>query len=243
MMTTTKIKSIICTVCGKTSMHSYVASTNTLGPPDLDTRPSEMMRSTIKSWIQTCPSCGYCAPLISKRNKRASEFVNSNYYQEQLFNPDFSELANAFLCCSLIQENAGKYSDAGMSSIYAAWACDDDGSTAGANTCRERAIDLLQKARENNQKFAEQSGGEDTLLVDLLRRSGQFDKALNTCNEGLIKEPIELIADILRLERTLIKQKDNTCHSVSEVISQSNEKRPLVIKRFKKHYIQNSLHF
>ena len=51
-----------CSVCGSKSVQAVIRSTNTMGPPDLDTRPAEMERSTINYWIQTCPSCGFCYP-------------------------------------------------------------------------------------------------------------------------------------------------------------------------------------
>lgn len=211
-----------CVLCGKTSEHAKWSTTSAVGSPDLDTRPPEMERSTIDMWIQTCPSCGYCAPSISERIKKASEVVDSDSYRQQLNNLEFPKLANAFFCYSLIQENAGKFAQAGWSSVHAAWACDDDGSTASAETCQKRAVNLLQKARANNQRFAEQHGVEEALMVDLLRRSGQFEEALRICDDGLKKEPGELLADILRFEKMLIGKADNTCHLVSEATKESS---------------------
>lgn len=219
-----------CVVCGKTSEHTKWGSTNACGSTDLDTRPPEMERSTIDMWIQTCPSCGYCAPSISERIKKASEVINSNSYRQQLNNLKFSKLANAFFCYSLIQESAGRHAHAGWSSIHAAWACDDDGSTASAQTCRKRAVNLLQKARESSQRFVEQPGGEGALIVDLLRRAGQFEEALRICDNGLKKKPEKLLADILRFEKMLIGEADNTCHLLSEATKESeNDGNAIVI--------------
>ena len=63
---------------------------------------------------------------------------------------------------------------------------------------------------------SEQSDGEEALLSDLLRRSGQFEKAIIICNQGLNNNPEGIINDILRFEKTLIEQEDTSCHSVSE---------------------------
>ena len=50
-----------CSVCGHTSPQPMLASTNTMGYPDLDLRPAEMQRSTMNTWILECPHCGYAA--------------------------------------------------------------------------------------------------------------------------------------------------------------------------------------
>lgn len=205
-----------CAVCGKTSEHTGIGSTNAFGSPDLDTRPPKMKRSTIDMWIQTCPSCGYCAPNISERIEKASEVVRSDSYQQQLNNPEFPKLANAFLCFSLIQESAGDYAGAGWASIHASWACDDAGSYVAAQKCRKKAVTLLQKAKEKGQRFAEQAGAEEAMMVDLLRRSGQFELGFRTCDDGLKKNPERIISDILQFQKMLISKSDVACHTIAE---------------------------
>ena len=48
-----------CALCGKTSEQMTLGSTNAMGAPDLDLRPSEMQRSTMYLWIEHCVHCGY----------------------------------------------------------------------------------------------------------------------------------------------------------------------------------------
>jgi hypothetical protein len=206
-----------CALCGKTSEHTEISSTNAFGPPDLDTRPPEMKRSTITWWIQTCPSCGYCAPDLSELIEKAAEKVSTDAYQQQLHNPEYPASANAFRCFSFIQESAGEYRGAGRACIHAAWLCDDSGADDGARDCRKKAVTFLQKARESSQHFGEQSGAEEALLVDLLRRSGQFEPALRMCDEGLKKNPGQLITSILQFQQTLIHKSDAACHTIAEV--------------------------
>ena len=217
-MTFIKRQKCQCIVCGKLSFHKECWTVSSYGWSDLDMRPSESMRSILHTYIQTCPRCGYCAPRISKPIEKASEVIKSNIYKKQLNSSEFPKLANAFLCSSLIQENANKFGSAGWSSIYAAWVCDDEGLAGGAKTCRERAIAILQRSRANTQKFTAKSGDEEIILVDLLRRSGRFDEALKTCEEGLRKNPDKLQADILRFEKILIEKLDIACHVISEPI-------------------------
>jgi len=110
---TTMFKEIIqCAVCAERSEHFTVGSTNTSGSVDLDTRPPEMMRSTISMWIMVCPSCGYCSMDISKCSDKSPELVRSPAYQRQLKNPQFPDTANAFLCSLMIKELAGQYAKA-----------------------------------------------------------------------------------------------------------------------------------
>ncbi len=216
-MTTVFKELIKCAICGASSEHFYVGSTNTFGSMDLDTRPPEMMRSTISMWIMACPSCGYCSMDISECTEKSPEVVHSRAYQRQFKNPQFPDSANAFLCSSLIKELAGQHARAGWDSIHAAWVCDDEGSDISARACRKKAVVLLQKAREKGQSFAAADGGSEALITDLLRRSGLFIKALKICTEGLSNHRTDAIfLDILRFQKTLILMKDTACHTVSE---------------------------
>jgi len=217
-LTTLYLEKAKCAVCGKRVKYTAVSSTNAYERPDLDARPSEMERSTMIFWINACPSCGYSAPDLSWRVKGLSEIVRSDSYQAQLNNPEFPELANAFLCFSLIQEHTGNYSRAGWHSIYAAWACDDYDNDGGAKKCRLKAVRLLQKARENGQSLGKRIGVEEAILADLLRRSGQFELALKVCDEGLRKNPERIISDILRFQKVLIGRSDVARHTVAEAI-------------------------
>ena len=205
-----------CAICGTTSTQNEMGSTNSMGLPDLDTRPPEMMRSTMNLWIETCPSCGYCAPDITEKMGAAAEIVHRDAYKQQLSSTKFPKLANAFLCSSLIQEDDQEYVGAGWAAIHAAWACDDAGTDAAAVKCRKRAVTLLQKAKTSGQKLQEQAGAEEAILSDLLRRSGQFELADKTCDEGLKKEPEEIVSQVLRFQKALIGKSDVTCHTIAE---------------------------
>lgn len=195
-----------------------LTSTNRFGVPDLDTRPPEMMRSTMHLWIQRCPSCGYCAPDVSKAIPNAEVMVKSPAYVAQLASADYPELANSFLCLSILEESMSEYASAGWACIRAAWACDDADNQYGAVQCRLRAAGLLDRARDHDQRFAGQEGAEEALLADLFRRAGQFDRAIQLCDEGLQKEKSlePVILDILDFQKSLIRKADTTCHQVRE---------------------------
>ena len=80
-MTTIYPEEVVCFLCGASSRQYMVGSSNTMGAPDLDTRPAEMMRSTIEYQIQSCPDCGYSAPDLGAGPHAASDVVRSEPYR------------------------------------------------------------------------------------------------------------------------------------------------------------------
>lgn len=236
-MTTIFTSEVKCSVCGSLSAHPSVGSTNTFGgAPDLDTRPPEMMRSTIGSWVQRCPHCGYCARQLMQEAASADRTMNTIAYRQQLSATTFSELGNHFLCHALIREAERDAAAAGWAAIHAAWACDDvetslhlwpqalpegtqeSPSAAGsaAIRCRRRAIELLERARSAGQQFASEAGAEEAILADLYRRIGQFDRVEALCDHGIAKIPEDLIRQVLGFERELAQRSDMACHTISE---------------------------
>lgn len=223
---------IKCGICGAEVSVGKLASTNAFGSSDLDTRPPGRERGTIDYWVQRCNSCGYCTPDISKSSsENLKVLISSKGYKEQLNNPNYSELANSFLCWSIIKEDSGDFAGAGWASIHAAWVCDDNNIISGARECRKRAVELLEKAQKNGQIFGEGEGAEEALMVDLLRRSSQFDKALKICNEKvettfleklkgtfIKKKPLKLISQILQFQKILISNSDTACYTIEEAI-------------------------
>lgn len=115
--------------------------------------------------------------------------VKSDSYRRQLVEPRFPKLANAFLCSGLILESAGNYGGAGWAGVHAAWACDDADLREQAGECRKRAVTMFMKAREASQKLVEEPGGAELLIADLSRRAGDFQEAVQACDEGLGRSP------------------------------------------------------
>jgi len=209
-----------CALCNQASKQVVIGSTNTMGQyPDLDTRPPEMMRSTMQWWVESCPTCGYCNFDISQMIKKANDVVKTEQYQKQLIDKKYPTLANAFLCQTMIHENNNEYREAGWACIHAAWACDDAGFKALSRECRIRALSFIEKMKELDQKFVSQPGVEDVIRVDLLRRSGQFESALNACREALKKGFDDTVSGILRFEMDLIGKRDLLGHTLSEINS------------------------
>jgi hypothetical protein len=229
MTTVDEIQSM-CAVCGEGNVHLVVLSTNTfMGTPDLDTRPPDMERSTMPYWLVRCQFCGYVYPSdpgvldASNEPELRSEvvlaLVGGVEYQTQLHDESFPDLANNFLCQSMIEEQLGALADAGWSSLHAAWACDDDGRADAADRCRGRAAGLWQSAQAAGERFAgEDRGAEEAILADLYRRMGRSEDALEQCRRGLASNPPGLIKEILDYGRALTEKGDRLCHTLEEIV-------------------------
>jgi hypothetical protein len=197
-----------CAACGTTTKITAIGSTNTMGAPDLDTRPAEMARSTMPLWLHECPACGHIARDLSRAHAVVAEVVRTDAYRAQRRDPAYPELANQFLCATLILEKTWAAKGAFWNAMAAAWACDDAGNADAARRCRLKAIELWHASTE---PVSDQPGGPALVLADLLRRTGQFDRLPPTPADA---EP--LVATLLDFERTLAARRDDRAHRVDE---------------------------
>jgi hypothetical protein len=192
-------------------------------PQDLDLRPGGVHRSSIYMWIQRCMSCGYCATDISRPLPGAQAIVKSDAYSRQLINIRFPDTVNAFLCWAMALEGAQQFADAGWASLYGAWVCDDDPQfTTRAAECRLRAIGLFRTAAESQQRFARTHSEEARLLIDLLRRTRQFDDAMRLCRSAQqeAEENNYSLRDrrILMFEEDCIAESDSSRRRIDEAL-------------------------
>jgi len=223
-MTTLYRKKIICAICGIESEFPVVTSTVTFcTSADLDTRPPEMKRSTIFTWVQRCPNCGYCESHISKSSPGSQEVTGEVEYKKQLKNNAYPELANSFICMAIIRERKGDYVGATWSLIHAAWACDDAAYLDEAKICRNKAADMLVIAEIKHEEATRQKGASTAILVDLLRRSGRFDEAKKAIKERRGEISDDIIIKILDFQAALIEKGDLSAHTISEVIGETNQ--------------------
>jgi hypothetical protein len=217
-MTTMFERQLKCGVCGATSRVTRIGSTNAFGSRDLDTRPPEMMRSTLQYRVQKCPSCGYCSPDIEEAPEGIGEFLKSPPYRECLHDRGYPDKANEFRCWSLIAREFGYYDQAAWAAIHAAWVCDDRGKEKAAIQCRLLAVDRMDEAAAHGQAIAEDNGTSEAIHADLLRRAGRFQGALLAAESGLRQDPGEIVQAVLLFEQELIGRFDTACHRVEEAL-------------------------
>jgi hypothetical protein len=242
-MTTYRSVNVTCAVCGTLSEQAQLTSTNTMGPPDLDTRPAPMQRYTLAHLIARCPACGYCATDLDEAPVEAQAVVAADTYLAQLHDATLPELANTYVCWALICEATRDYHRAGWAALNAAWVCDDavvddiaraqrtetayelgaNANDIGARTCRRRAISLFLTAREYEQTFMQGDGAEELLLTDLYRRCGEFALAEQMARRGIAKASEDTISAVLRGQLILIGQRDTDLHTIPEAITLVDE--------------------
>jgi hypothetical protein len=207
---------VTCNVCEAESEHAVTREATEEGAPDLDTRPPETLRSTMPTWVQRCPSCGYCAPDLEASPPRAERVVKTAAYQSLLAFAGRPPLASAFLAASAVYEAGAAFADAGWQAVYAAWACDDAGDEACAVACRERAVDLFARALLVRQAVVDEPGGAEALIADLLRRTGRFDESIARAEAGLTAATLGPTLRALRYIATLAALEERGARSTAE---------------------------
>ncbi len=215
-MSETRRDRVSCHVCGAESEHTVTLRATDEGPPDLDTRPAETLRSTMSTWVQRCPSCGYCAPDLEAGPPRAARVVQTTAYKALVDEPARPALANAFLASSAVFEAGAAFADAGWQAVYAAWACDDVGDDEAAVQCRMRAVELFSQAALVRQEVVAEPGGADAVMADLLRRAGRFDEAIARAEAGAEQARAPLTRRVLAYIASLAAQEDRAAHPVDD---------------------------
>jgi hypothetical protein len=212
-----------CSLCGVQSYQMIVSPIEPQGLPDLDTRPAEMVRSTLPCWVQRCPHCGYCATDIALDYPLADQTIRTEEYQRLLRKRSLPEKARQFLAWALIQVANDELGGAGWSALHAAWICDDDEKLPAASDCRRLALERFtaQRARQGHVTGFEEPGVEELLLADLNRRTGSFAEANRWASAGMGRHPMEMVRRALRMEQDLAERKDRAAHSVQELLDTS----------------------
>jgi len=205
-------KTAECSVCGEESFQQELASTNMMGSSDLDGRPPEMMRSTMDTWVESCPSCGYCATDLSEHLDHGGEIVQSPAYRDILERDDIPALAISFLAASYLYEFCHEYARAAAMAQYAAWVLDDIDSTVESKNARLKAISMIHLANEHEQAFGGSSDESTLITVDLMRRSRLFNQAEAFIEQSSFEGFDVDILELVQYERQLIANKDSSVH-------------------------------
>ena len=207
-MSTFGSKMCKCAICGEESEHEILMSTNTFGGSmDLDTRPPEMYRSTMFLWVQECPFCGYVSGSISDESTVAISYLKGDEYKNCNGMQFGSYLAKRFYKNYMINQTTGNKRGAFWASLRAAWASDDERDADAAVLCRKQCLELVD-GLENQMD-------EDSITimkVDLLRRTGQFEKAIELCQDAKMSD--DLLNNIIKFEMERAKAEDDRCYTI-----------------------------
>ncbi len=214
-MSTFYSSDITCAMCGKTSEHDVMGSTNSMGYMDLDMRPAPMERNTMFTWIQACPHCGYVnfsidePPLISKEFLESEAYKTADGHDMPTLAQNFYRQALMFKECNDVARTFHAYK-------HAAWVCDDARSPE-AVTMRLLALEVLTTASAGEIYAKEES---HIMKAELLRRTNQFDKVLALPATQFSSAFLQQLFDF---EKALAEKHDNRCHNVGEVLPQEHD--------------------
>ena len=222
-MTSYATETIVCSACGHVLKRDVVVSSSVFGSPDLDTRPSEMERSTIHTWIQRCPSCGFCSGDLTKFDERFRSIISGSPYRSQLADTRFPDLASTFMCEAMLVEAVGRREDAGWAYLHAAWALDDAMKADLARNCRSRAADMFLALLAEGRSFSDTLGASEAIASDCLRRAGRGVEALQVIDRALSQSYDEVIHKVLVLQKTLIQREDTSRHLIKEAIGPGSD--------------------
>jgi hypothetical protein len=189
--------SSLCAVCGAVVKPEFKAPAAELAP-DLDFRPGEPARSTLRRWVAECSGCGAAAPNLTALTEVDAAVVrnDSEYAALRTQAPAF---ARNFLLWGLLSQRRGDVWPAAEALLQAAWAADDAEAPDWAQTWRLQAADLWPGSREVQPRLC---------LIDIVRRAGDFQRAAAVA-EALGEEAIdENSAAIVDFQRRLIAERE-----------------------------------
>jgi hypothetical protein len=224
-VTTIREVDVRCAVCGALSRKAQLSSTSSFGPPDLDLRPLGPARWALQFGVQRCDECGYCAESLGEATVGARETVDSVIYRDVLERSGLPRLARSLFCSALIHEAAGDPERSAWRFLEAAWACDDRDRHAQARLCRERAVEMFQRALTDGEAEAP-DGVILTVISDLLRRAQHFHEAVEVASnaEDLVggdPEEGELAGavTVAKFIRALAEAGDDESHNAAEAFA------------------------
>lgn len=196
----------VCALCGTPAPAPFRAPQPEIAP-DLDMRPGEPARSTLRDWVLVCRGCGAAAPDLSVLPEGARAVVESDEYR--LLSTKVLEETLPFRRWALICERAGDRAQQAEALLQAAWAADD-------------AAAMSEAAKLRNEVAALWDGTTEVELglrrLDVLRRAGQFDTAAAWADALAGRGPDELARTIIGFQKARIAARDVGRHLISAAL-------------------------
>ena len=187
----------VCAVCGAMIRPVFKAPAPELAP-DLDFRPGEPARSTVRYWVAECSGCGSAAPDLAALTSEDAEVVRADteYAALRAQAPAF---ARSFLLWALLCQRRDDAWPAAEALLQAAWAADDAEETEWAVAWRQQAAALWPPSSAIQARLC---------LIDIYRRAGDFPGAAAVA-QALAHEPLdESSAGIVAFQMRLINDRE-----------------------------------
>ncbi|MCW5715234.1 MAG: hypothetical protein KIT43_12040 [Bauldia sp.] len=220
-MTTIVTETVTCRSCGTASEQEKLAGTTSFGWPDLDLRPPEMRRSTMRLWLQDCPSCGFVAADLSNASDAEKDAIKGERWNDAAADragPD--ALTKRFARRAIIETHLGRHGLVGFRLLCAAWDAEDRGD-ASANDYRGDAVAHLGTALSDDPD-AKEATDWTLQIVDALRRSGRFEEAEEYADR-LIGHASAKIDAIGRFQLRLILDDDSRRYTMGDALEDDED--------------------
>ena len=193
-----------CAICGGPARPPFRAPRPPEMAPDLDMRPGEPVRSTLRDWLQACGTCHAAAPDLSVLPQGAKPVVESAAYRA--LSQEAAEDTLLFRRWAMICLALGDKAAAAEATLQGAWAADD-------------AADMTEAAKLRRDVAALWSSQADppTALrrLDVLRRAGEFSAVEAEADKLAANTPDPFTAAIIAFQRVHAAERDVGRHLLS----------------------------
>ena len=204
-------KIVHCSNCNEEIEVPRALCWSSMGSSDLDGRPSFPARMDLLMYrLTACPKCGYCNTDIEVPVGDLSEYIKGNEYISCKSNDFCSSNATKSFRHALICLKRKEYSSAFYSFLEAAWACDDYNDFEKSVVCRKEAINIYFSHKED----AEWKKDVPLIVVDMLRRIGQFKEAVSFASSNKYVDSLQQRVANMQIKLSLLR--DNKCYSIED---------------------------
>ena len=104
--------------------------------------------------------------------------------------------------------------------LNAAWAADDTLDRASATSCRHRAASLFKELLKMNDHSSEEAISIRTRMVDILRRSEQWEEAASLAETTLSQNEAPTIRSVLEFEISAASRHDAKCYTIDQALGE-----------------------
>jgi hypothetical protein len=195
-----------CGVCGAPAQPAFRAPQPEIAP-DLDMRPGEPARSTLRDWVVVCPTCGAAAPDLAALPGSARAVVESDEYR--MLSTSALEETLPFRRWALICAGSGDRAQQAEALLQAAWAADDAAAMSEAAGLRTEVAGLWD-------------GTEDVEVglrrLDVLRRAGLFEAAAAWAARMTERGADEVGRSVIEFQQAQIAARDIGRHLISSAL-------------------------
>jgi len=210
-MTCVAHRKVRCYCCGTISRQPVLLTGNEFRSRDLDRRPGEMLRSSMRSWLQECPRCRYVSSNLEQGDACDRRHVRSRRYQALTQGPQLSALTHRFLLRTALENAKANHEAAFEQALCAAWTADDLNLPDYARTLRLRAIGYLATGTCLSAEL-------ELVRLDVLRRASDWRNAhliVARLTECSLDAPA---STIVRFQANRIAARDNRRYTVTQAL-------------------------